>query len=138
MEKMITHADEWDTVRWHNFKPSEFVCQHCNKLNISPVVLDFIQAYREVKGAGVTITSGYRCPEHNNSVSSTGEDGPHTTGFAIDIGTNTQTQYQLLRFALQYNPRAMGIGIAKTFTHIDFLTIDQGEKYVVRPNVWKY
>ena len=48
------------------------------------------------------------------------------------------TQYHLLRFALQYNPRAMGLGIAKTFTHIDFLTIDQGQKYVVRPNVWRY
>ena len=44
----------------------------------------------------------------------------------------------IIRFSLHYDPRAMGIGVAKTFTHIDFLTIDQGEKYVIRPNVWKY
>jgi len=138
MENMITHADQWDSTRWYNFKPSEFVCKHCNKLQISDIVLDFVQAYRQIAGKSVSITSGYRCSEHNNSVSSTGEDGPHTTGFAVDIGTNTQSQYQLLRFGLQYNPRAMGIGIAKTFTHIDFLTIDQGKKYVVRPNVWRY
>jgi zinc D-Ala-D-Ala carboxypeptidase len=135
---MITHADQWDTARWYNFKPKEFACSCCNALNISPVVLDFVQAYRNHVAKGVSITSGYRCPKHNSSVSSTGEDGPHTTGFAIDIGTNTQSQYELIRFGLHYSPRAMGIGVAKTFTHIDFLTIDQGEKYVIRPNVWKY
>jgi len=135
---MITHADQWDTARWYNFKPSEFACQGTNALKISPVVLDFVQAYRNHVGKSVSITSGYRSPEHNAKVSSTGSDGPHTTGFAVDIGTNTQSQYELIRFALHYNPRAMGIGVAKTFTHIDFLTIDQGEKYVIRPNVWKY
>ena len=135
---MITHADQWDTTKWYNFSPKEFVCSCCNTLKISPVVLDFVQQYRNISGKSVSITSGYRCPKHNSSVSSTGEDGPHTTGLAIDIATNTQSQYQLIRFALQYDPRAMGIGIAKTFTHIDFLTIDQGDKYVVRPNVWRY
>ena len=39
---------------------------------------------------------------------------------------------------MNYNPQAMGIGVAKTFTHIDFLTADLGDKYAVRPNVWKY
>ena len=136
---MITHADQWDTTRWYNFKAKEFACSCCNALNISPIVLDFVQAYRNHCSKSVSITSGYRCPKHNSSVSSsTGEDGPHTTGFAVDIGTNTQSQYQLIRFGLHYDPRAMGIGVAKTFTHIDFLTIDQGEKYVIRPNVWKY
>ena len=135
---MITSVNEWDAERWPNFSPDEFKCQGSGELKISPVVLDFLQAYRNVKGSGVTVTSGYRSPEHNNSVSSTGLDGPHTTGLSVDISTNSQTQYQLLRFALNYNPQAMGIGIAKTFTHIDFLTIDAGDKYAVRPNVWRY
>ena len=43
MENMITNTDQWDSVRWHNFKASEFACQHCNALKISPVVLDFVQ-----------------------------------------------------------------------------------------------
>jgi len=135
---MITSADQWDSERWSNFTPDEFKCSHCGELKISPVILDFVQAYRQIKGSGVSITSGYRCPEHNNSVSSTGAEGPHTTGIAIDISTNTQTQYGLIRFAMNYNPQAMGIGVAKTFTHIDFLTADLGDKYAVRPNVWKY
>tara|TARA_S200000501_G_scaffold127834_1_gene120778 strand:+ start:1199 stop:1609 length:411 start_codon:yes stop_codon:yes gene_type:complete len=135
---MIVSADQWDNERWPNFNPDEFKCQGSGELKISPVVLDFLQAYRNIKGSGVTVTSGYRSPEHNNSVSSTGLDGPHTTGLSVDISTNSSTQYQLLRFALNYNPQAMGIGIAKTFTHIDFLTIDAGDKYAIRPNVWRY
>jgi len=135
---MITSADQWDTTRWYNFAAKEFVCTHCNALKISPIVLDFLQSYRTFTGKSVVITSAYRCPEHNNSVSSTGEDGPHTTGFAIDISTNTQSQYQLLRFALHYTPRPLGLGIAKSFTHLDWCDVDVGEKYVVRPNVWRY
>ena len=135
---MIISADQWDTTRWYNFAATEFVCTHCNALKISPIVLDFLQSYRTHTGKSVVITSAYRCPEHNNSVSSTGEDGPHTTGFAIDISTNTQSQYELLRFGLHYTPRPLGLGIAKSFTHLDWCDVDVGEKYVVRPNVWRY
>jgi uncharacterized protein YcbK (DUF882 family) len=135
---MITSADQWDSARWPNFSVNEFQCSHCDALNISPAALDFLQAYRNVLGKGVSINSGYRCPEHNNSVSSTGEDGPHTTGYAIDISTNSATQYQLLKFAFSYNPQPLGIGIAKTFTHIDFCNVDMNEKFLVRPNVWRY
>ena len=80
---MIVSADQWDSERWPNFSPDEFKCQGSGELKISPVVLDFLQAYRNVKGSGVTVTSGYRSPEHNNSVSSTGLDGPHTTGLSV-------------------------------------------------------
>ena len=135
---MITSVEQWDGSRWPNFNPEEFQCKSSGELKMSEALLDFLQAYRNVLGKGVSINSGFRCPDHNNSVSSTGMEGPHTTGLAVDIGTNTQTQYKLIRFAMNYNPQAMGIGVAKTFTHIDFLTTDNGDKYAVRPNVWKY
>tara|TARA_R100001530_G_scaffold134247_1_gene108769 strand:- start:760 stop:1170 length:411 start_codon:yes stop_codon:yes gene_type:complete len=135
---MITSADQWDSARWPNFSANEFQCSHCNALNISPAALDFLQSYRDVLGKGVSINSGYRCPSHNSSVSSTGEDGPHTTGYAIDISTNSATQYQLLKFAFSYNPQPLGIGVAKTFTHIDFCNADMNDKFLVRPNVWRY
>ena len=135
---MITSADQWDTARWYNFSATEFVCSHCNALSISPIVLDFLQSYRTQTGKSVAITSAYRCPSLNDAVSNTGKDGPHTTGFAVDISTNSQTQYELLRFALHYNPRPLGIGIAKTFTHLDWCDADVNEKYLVRPNVWRY
>ena len=52
---MITSADQWDSERWSNFTPDEFKCSHCGELKISPVILDFVQAYRQIKGSGVTI-----------------------------------------------------------------------------------
>ena len=63
---MITSANEWDAKRWPNFSPDEFKCQGSGELKISPVVLDFCQAFRNIHGEGVSITSGYRSPEHNN------------------------------------------------------------------------
>ena len=105
--------------------------------NAKKLFANVVQPIREKFGVTI-ITSGYRSPEHNNSVSSTGLDGPHTTGIAVDIATNTQSQYKLLNFALNYEPKPTGIGIAKTFTHLDWLTPDVSQKYVVRPNVWKY
>ena len=47
-------------------------------------VLDLLQTARENLGP-LQITSAYRCPSHNDSVSSTGMAGPHTTGLAVDI-----------------------------------------------------
>ena len=133
---MIT--DGTNFAKYNNFSSNEFKCKCCNKLKISEIVLDFCQAWRNHIQEGVTINSAYRCPEHNSKVSSTGDSGPHTTGFAVDIATSPQKQYQLLDFALHWDPKPSGIGIAKSFTHLDWLTVDVDQKYVVRPNVWKY
>mgnify|MGYP003136742018 FL=1 len=127
-----------DYNNYPNFTEKEFACSHCGKNEMQEVAVKFCQDWREHIGQGVSINSGYRCSEHNNSVSSTGPNGPHTTGMAIDIGTNTQLQYKLIDFALHYEPKPTGIGIAKSFTHLDWLTQDVDQKYVVRPNVWKY
>lgn len=134
---MIIDENNFDTNRWPNFSVNELKCKcGCNKILFSTDLLDAIQAYRNEYGS-VVITSAYRCPEHNSSVSSTGHDGPHTTGFAVDIATDSKSQYNLVRFFLT-NYSARGIGIAKSFTHIDLLTEAQGEKYAVRPNMWSY
>ena len=45
---MIVSADHWDNERWPNFSPDEFNCQGSGELKISPVVLDFLQAYRNI------------------------------------------------------------------------------------------
>ena len=80
---------------------------------------------RAVCGFPFVVTSGYRCPEHNQSVSSTGASGPHTTGRAVDIRIdNSAMRFELLRRAIEGGFRRMGI--AKTFIHIDDLGEAQG------------
>lgn len=47
--------------------------------------LTSLDALRHKCGFPFVVTSGYRTPEYNNQVSTTGYDGPHTTGKAADI-----------------------------------------------------
>jgi zinc D-Ala-D-Ala carboxypeptidase len=134
---MILNIESWDNDRWPNFSVNEFKCKcGCESILFSKDLLDSLQDYRDRYGS-VIITSGYRCPKYNSEISTTGHDGPHTTGFAVDIATDTNSQYNIVRFYLS-SYHAKGIGIAKNFTHIDFLTNAMSDKYSVRPNMWSY
>ena len=130
---MITDKEEWNED-WQNFSPDEVKCQHCGELKIDEELMDLIQDARETLGP-LRITSGYRCPEHNSNVSKkTGLNGPHTTGKALDIGTNSsQQRKELIDY---FATKVSGLGIAKSFIHIDLLTDDDG--FDARPNCWTY
>ena len=72
----------WADIK--HFDPSEFAC-HCgtcgsdgHEMNIDFVAM--LDDLRERCGFPFRVTSGYRCPAHNQQVSTTGPDGPHTTG----------------------------------------------------------
>ena len=95
--------------------------------------MDLLQEARGVLGP-ITITSAYRCSTHNSAVSKTGANGPHTTGKAIDIAVrDSQHRKELITY---FTPKVTGLGIAKSFIHIDLLTADDG--FEVRPNCWVY
>jgi len=129
---IISEHSNWDSY-WVNFKPEEFECSHCNILKISSDLMDFIQTARDDLGP-LSITSGYRCSEHNAAVSKTGANGPHTTGKAIDISVrDSQHRKQLITY---FAPIVTGLGIAKSFIHIDLLNADDG--FEMRPNSWVY
>lgn len=97
--------------------------------------MDALQALRTAYGKPITITSGYRSPEHNTLVSVTGRTGPHTTGKACDIAVARADAWALLRLICA-DGRFTGIGInqkgAGRFIHIDMLTAGP------RPSLWSY
>ena len=129
---MIREPETWQED-WCNFTPDEFRCSCCNRLEISSDIMDLLQKARNELGP-LSITSAYRCPSHNASVSSTGEAGPHTTGHALDIAVkNSQHRKQLIDW---FTTKVTGLGVAKSFIHIDNLTEEQG--FDMRPNAWKY
>jgi len=91
-----------------------------------------LQIARDILGP-LQITSAYRCPSHNASVSSTGESGPHTTGKAVDIHvSNSQHRKLLIDY---FTNKVTGLGIAKSFIHIDIIT---SAELPNRPNCWLY
>ena len=129
---IISEHSNWDS-NWVNFKPEELECSHCQTLMIHSGLMNLIQKARDNLGP-LNITSGYRCSDHNDKVSSTGPTGPHTTGMAADISVkDSQHRKKLITY---FANKVTGLGIAKSFIHIDLLDSDRG--FQMRPNCWVY
>jgi len=88
-----TEWDHWEDVDrddpfvwpWKFFSPEEMACQGTGRLVIVPEFMQRLAGTRSVYGKGIRVSRGYSTPEHNDKVSKTGRDGPHTTARAIDI-----------------------------------------------------
>ena len=132
MSTYVREPGDWKES-WVNFKPEELSCTHCGELKIHEDIMDLLQEARNDLGP-LSITSGYRCSTHNSAVSKTGANGPHTTGKAIDIAVrDSQHRKRLIDY---FAPQVQGLGIAKSFIHIDLLYEEDG--FEMRPNSWVY
>lgn len=125
-------------VRHTHFSPAELRC-HCGNCDstgfeMRPQTMEKFEKLREITQLPLIISSAYRCPEHNARVSSTGLDGPHTTGQALDLTCSSQVAYRIIKIALDLG--FTGIGVCQTgpnrFIHLDDI---EGKP---RPNVWSY
>ena len=116
------------------FDLHELSCSCCGDMAMVDEFMAKVVAMRRELGFPFVVTSAYRCPEHNNQVSTTGADGPHTTGRALDVAVSYEQAHRFLKSALEYG--MMGIGInqrgSSRFIHIDDL------KTAGRPRVWSY
>lgn len=122
---------------WKYFSPEtdrKLMCScGCDRMEMNDRFMKSLDAIRESAGFPFHITSGYRCPKHNSSVSSTGVRGAHTTGRAVDIAVSSSGQ----RLAILEAAQAQGFrrfGIAKTFIHLDNLTEADG----FPKGIWNY
>lgn len=120
------------------FRAQEFACKHCGNIRMDPFFLERLDRLRERYGKPLVVSSGYRCPEHNAAVSSTGPAGPHTTGHAADVMVSRAEAHALLRVV--FDMRAFtGIGVqqkgASRFIHLDDLPTAPGRP---RPTIWSY
>lgn len=118
---------------WTYFNLSDFACSHCGENKINPRLIDALDDLREMCGFPLKVTSGYRCPVHNQNVSTTGPNGPHTTGLAADLAVDRGKAIVLLQIALN-DTRFTGFGVNQKgegrFIHLDLID---------RPRtVWSY
>lgn len=120
------------TKEWNHFELSEFNCKCCGENKMDEEFITKLDALREAYGKGLKVSSGYRCPAHNSRVSSTGPNGPHTTGLAVDFAVDRADAHKLLALAA---PLFRGIGVNQKgsgrFLHLD--DIQEG-----RPTAWSY
>jgi uncharacterized protein YcbK (DUF882 family) len=99
------------------FKLSDFDCQETGNNEMSDEFLRALDSLRHVCGFPFIITSGYRDPSHSIEARKA-KPGTHAQGIAADIKINNGNEaYEIIKYAqsMGFN----GIGIAKTFIHVD-------------------
>ena len=115
------------------FTEQELTCKCCGENHMDELFMRKVVRIRAKLGFPFSVNSAYRCPEHNNNVSSTGLDGPHTTGRALDIKANSRQKALIMRAAAEEGMTRFGI--AKSFVHFDDLTGGDGFDESV---IWTY
>jgi len=112
------------------FKTEDFACQETNANRISPAFITRLDNLRDLCGFPFIITSGYRDPSHSAEVNKPiGSKGQHTAGIAADIRVrNAEQRFLIVKHAIALG--FTGIGVAKTFVHVDTRT--------TTPVIWTY
>jgi uncharacterized protein YcbK (DUF882 family) len=131
---------KWEPSETPNFTADEMRCQcGCGKADMDHAFMLKLQAVRDVVGP-LVVSSGYRCPEHNAAVSSTGLNGPHVTGKAADLRCFGKQAHEVLVQAMFHY--FTGIGVSQKgphgfrFIHLDML--QDGENGARRSWTWSY
>jgi len=121
--------------RWPHISPDkEWACHGDGTILIVPEFLDRIEQLRTRCGFPLQINSGYRSPAYNATVSTTGDDGPHTTGKACDIRVEGVRAFTLISIALQMGFTGVGIN-QKGPSSGRYIHLDDAHE---TPALWSY
>jgi len=109
-------------------------CTCCGIYGMDSGFLLALDTIRDEVGEPLTITSGFRCNDYNDRISSTGRNGPHTTGQAVDIACNNSAlRMKIVSVALEQ--KIGRIGIARSFVHLD--SLDEYDNFPEN-RIWVY
>jgi len=129
--------------KYKYFSAAELACR-CGKCGLgqndmNEDFMEFLISLREKLGFQFPVTSAIRCPEHNNNVSSTGLDGPHTTGHAVDIQIYGSHALWLVEYSVRLGMSGVGVfqkgPLSQRFIHLDDLNDITNPP---RPWIWSY
>ena len=135
------YRDVSENMDWPftHFTPKEMACRKTDQLKVSKTFMWRLQIIRAKLGHPLRVTSGYRDPQYNAEVSTTGLTGPHTTGHAVDIQVWGRLARALVREAIALGMTGVGIKQHGTFherfIHLDDLPAGRG---INRPYMWSY
>jgi zinc D-Ala-D-Ala carboxypeptidase len=97
-----------------------------------------VEKLRTMYSRPLVVSSAARCPKYNMAVSKTGQDGPHTTGRAIDFSIYGAEALHLVKIVTS-TALFTGLGINQKgpdrFVHVDDLPGGPG---CPRPWIWSY
>lgn len=102
-------------------------------------MMDKLQELRVFVAMPLTVTSGYRSPQHSVEAAKE-KPGTHTLGRAVDIQCSGERAFDILREALIVGFSGIGVSQSgdhsKRFLHLDDLA--PNEYSAPRPAVWSY
>ena len=117
--KVYSRAKDGLTALSPHFKVREFACSDgTDTVFVSPALVEVLEKVRVHFGKPVHINSGYRTETKNKSVGGAAYS-QHKYGLAADIHIDGVTPKQIASYVETLLPNTGGIGIYKTFTHID-------------------
>ena len=130
----------WNLDMTPHFQEPEMQCQcGCGRADMDADFMEALQAIRQALGT-LRVSSGFRCPEYNARVSTTGQTGPHTTGRAVDLQVMGGRAYALIAVAQAHGMTGLGISQkgarATRFVHLD--NLQASDTGGVRPWLWSY
>lgn len=107
-----------------HFRVREFHSKHdpSDLVKVDEKLLTLLENIRNHTGKPVHINSGYRSPEYNATLKNASPRSQHCNGKAADIWVEGVTPKQIADIAECYLGGSGGIGIYKTFTHVDVRT----------------
>ena len=130
-----------------HFTDKELECRCCKVSTMQPQFMDSLEKIRVEMNRPLKLNSAKRCSTHNQAVSSTGPNGPHTDhgdgGQAVDIQISGADALRLVEVAKKYGMTGIGVKqngpAGKRFIHLDNL----GSDYTKltggpRPWLWSY
>jgi uncharacterized protein YcbK (DUF882 family) len=102
-----------------HFSDKELACPHCGVNGTTQEIVDALEELRTHIGKPITVTSGYRCPEHNAAVGGA-PSSQHMLGLAADILVPGMSASDL-ETAARHITTIKGIG---RNDHANFLHVD--------------
>lgn len=112
--------EDWPLVY---FSPQEVACKGSGAVKLDVGFGKLMDGLRRHMGGPVIVSSWYRSPSHNASISSTGYNGPHTTGAAADVICHHARALKVMRYALGAGVVRIGVQQrgpwSSRFIHLD-------------------
>lgn len=100
------------------FQVTELDCPCCGECKMDPNLTEKLDLLRERFGKPLYVNSAYRCHKHNYEVGGK-ITSHHLAGRAVDISTARMTREDKYKFLKLAMDGFHGIGIGKTYIHVD-------------------
>lgn len=102
-----------------HFTSSELACHHCGVCDVTPALVDALEAIRTAVALPVIVDDAYRCPKHNSEIGGV-PGSEHVLGMAADIkvkGLSTPELYDIIKKVPGIN--GIGVDLHKNYVHVD-------------------